>query len=93
MSIGYHSTANAKAKRLGFHVDSTAESNRKRAKVPLQTILDAFKEHGTYQKAAKAVGLDAYNVRTRLIKNGVDPSLLPVSRKSRHDLSSIIPAI
>ena len=63
-----------KAKRLGFHVDSTEESNRKRALVPWDVILKDFEGLGQYQLVARKHGIPSGNLRKRLIRNGVTPN-------------------
>ena len=68
-----YSTANSKAKRLGFHVDSTVESNRKRAKHTLEHIQSVIAEVGSVREAAKQLGLPLANLRVRLMRYGIDP--------------------
>ena len=63
-----------KAKRMGFAVASTEQSNRKRAKVPLETIVKLFEETGTYQETARRLKMPPWNVRNRLLKNGITPN-------------------
>jgi hypothetical protein len=70
----HYTTVYDKAKRFGFVVDSTAESNRKRAKIPLEKIVELFIETGSYQETARRLSMFPYNVRIRLLKNGIVPN-------------------
>jgi hypothetical protein len=69
-----YSTVWAKAKRCGYTVDTITESNQKRALVDWETILRDFEELGQYQLVARKHGIDAGNLRKRLIRNGVTPN-------------------
>jgi LAGLIDADG-like domain len=83
-----------KAKRFGFKIDSTEESNRKRAKISFDAIVGLLKEYGDYHIVARRLNMPSSNLRTRLVKNGIDPGPLdPKGRGKRksHDISSILP--
>jgi hypothetical protein len=68
-----YSTAYDKAKRLGFHIDSIEDSNRKRAKHTLEQIVEAIALVGGVREAAAHLDLPLSNLRVRLQKAGIDP--------------------
>jgi transposase-like protein len=75
----------AKAKRFGFRVDSTAESNRKRALVPWDVIVKDFEELRQYQLVARKHGIPSGNLRKRLLRNGLVPNEpWPVGNRSKY---------
>lgn len=77
----HYTTVYDKAKRFGFKVDTIEEHNRKSAKMPLETIVALFQETGSYQEVARRLKMPPWNVRNRLIKNGITPN--PVGKRGR----------
>jgi hypothetical protein len=83
-----YSTIWMKAKRFGFHVDSLPESNRKRAKIPLDRITALLAEVGDYHTVARRLGMTTSNLRIRLIRNGIEPG--PLDPKGRGRRTAIV---
>jgi len=72
-----------KAKIFGFKVLTTEESNRQRAKVPFEQLLEDYNRLGSYQAVARLYRCPSFNVRTRLIKNGVTPNAPGITRGNK----------
>jgi LAGLIDADG-like domain len=78
-----------RAKRWGYKVDSITESNRKRAKVSIEQLTEAYKEVGSYQAVARKYGDRAWNVRRRLIAAGLDVNP-PGKTRGRHAVRQLV---
>lgn len=79
----HYTTVRDKAIRFGYKLDSIEESNRKRAVVSWERIVAALEESGgDYREAAQRLGMVSSNLRTRLLKNGIDPGPVLYRRKT-----------
>jgi DNA invertase Pin-like site-specific DNA recombinase len=66
-----HAGVVARARRLGLHVNTVAESNQLRSKAKIEDLLAAYKELGNYRLVAERFGMQETSVWERLNNAGV----------------------